>query len=274
MSKNASAIVLAGNGTNCERETAHACRMGGFTTVDIVTVWELVSGDASLDSYDFLCLPGGFLDGDDLGSAKAQANRFLHTIVKKTGQPLFKQVITFIQNGKLILGICNGFQLMVKLGLLPALDGSFTQQVTLTNNDSGRFEDRWVWLKANQASPCVFTKGVDILYLPVRHGEGKFVPKDREVVERMRAHNQIVLAYVEAESPQIPTMKYPDNPNGSQLSIAGICDPSGRLFGLMPHPEAFLHKINHPRWTREQLPEEGMGPQLFKNAFEFITASA
>jgi phosphoribosylformylglycinamidine synthase len=274
MPKNASAIVLAGNGTNCERETAHACRMGGFTTVDIVTVWELMSGDASLDSYDFLCLPGGFLDGDDLGSAKAQANRFQHTIVKKTGQPLFKQVITFIQNGKLILGICNGFQLMVKLGLLPALDGSFTQQVTLTNNDSGRFEDRWVWLKANQASPCVFTKGVDILYLPVRHGEGKFVPKDREVVERMRAHNQIVLAYVEAESPQIPTMKYPDNPNGSQLSIAGICDPSGRLFGLMPHPEAFLHKTNHPRWTREQLPEEGMGPQLFKNAFEFITASA
>jgi phosphoribosylformylglycinamidine synthase I len=274
MPQNASAIVLAGNGTNCERETAHACRMGGFATVDIVTVWELVSGDASLDSYDFLCLPGGFLDGDDLGSAKAQANRFLHTIVKKTGQPLFKQVITFIQNGKLILGICNGFQLMVKLGLLPALDGSFTQQVTLTNNDSGRFEDRWVWLKANRASPCVFTKGVDILYLPVRHGEGKFVPKDREVVEQMKAHNQIVLAYVDAESPQSPTMKYPDNPNGSQLSIAGICDPSGRLFGLMPHPEAFLHKTNHPRWTREQLPEEGMGPQLFKNAFEFITASA
>jgi phosphoribosylformylglycinamidine synthase subunit PurQ / glutaminase len=269
MPKNVSAIVLAGNGTNCERETAQACLMAGFQRVDIITVWELVSGDASLDPYDFLCLPGGFLDGDDLGSAKAQANRFLHTMVAKTGQPLFKQVITFIQNGKLILGICNGFQLMVKLGLLPALGHNFTQQVTLTNNDSGRFEDRWVWLKANQASPCVFTKGIELLYLPVRHGEGKFVARDKEIIESLKSNNQIVLTYVEAES-RLPTMKYPDNPNGSQLSIAAICDPSGRLFGLMPHPEAFLHKTNHPRWTREQLPDEGMGPRLFKNAYEYI----
>jgi phosphoribosylformylglycinamidine (FGAM) synthase-like amidotransferase family enzyme len=269
MQNKASAIVLAGNGTNCERETAFACRMAGFTTVDIVTVWELINGDARLDSYDLLCLPGGFLDGDDLGSAKAQANRFLHTIVKKTGQPLFKQIITFIQGGKLMLGICNGFQLMVKLGLLPALGGSFTQQVTLTYNDSGRFEDRWVWLCANPESPCVFTKGISSLYLPVRHGEGKFMARDHEVIDELRTHNQIVLAYVGAESRQ-PTMKYPENPNGSQLSVAGICDPTGRLFGLMPHPEAFLHKTNHPRWTREQLPDEGMGPLLFKNAFEYI----
>jgi len=268
-----SAIVLAGNGTNCEMETAHACRMAGFTTVDIVTVWELVSGDASLDPYDFLLLPGGFLDGDDLGSAKAQANRFLHTIVAKTGQPLFNQVITFIKNGKLILGICNGFQLMAKLGLLPALSGNFTQQVTLTNNDSGRFEDRWVWLKSNSASPCIFTKGIESLYLPVRHGEGKFVARDRDIIESLKSNNQIVLTYVEAES-RLPTMKYPDNPNGSQLSIAGVCDPSGRLFGLMPHPEAFLHKTNHPRWTREQLPDEGMGPRLFKNAYEYIVTTS
>ena len=272
MPKNISAIVLAGNGTNCEMETAQACRMAGFPKVDIVTVWELVSGDASLDVYDFFCLPGGFLDGDDLGSAKAQANRFLHTVVAKSGQPLFKQVITFIQNGKLILGICNGFQLMVKLGLLPALDGNFTQQVTLTNNDSGRFEDRWVWLKANAASPCIFTKGIDQLYLPVRHGEGKFVARDKEVIESLKSNNQIVFTYVEAGSPQVPSMKYPDNPNGSQLSIAAVCDPSGRLFGMMPHPEAFLHKTNHPRWTREQMPDEGMGPRLFKNAYEYIVS--
>jgi phosphoribosylformylglycinamidine synthase subunit PurQ / glutaminase len=125
VSKNPAAIVLAGNGTNCEMETAHACRMGGFSTVDIVTIWELVSGDASLESYDFLCLPGGFLDGDDLGSAKAQANRLLHTVVKKTDTPLFAQFSAFIQGGKLILGICNGFQLMAKLGLLPGLSGGF-----------------------------------------------------------------------------------------------------------------------------------------------------
>jgi phosphoribosylformylglycinamidine (FGAM) synthase-like amidotransferase family enzyme len=143
VSRNIAAIVLSGNGTNCEIETAHACRIAGFPIVDIVTIWELMSGDASLDSYDFLCLPGGFLDGDDLGSAKAQANRLLHTVVAKTNKPLFAQFSAFIQKGKLILGICNGFQLMVKLGLLPALDGAIAQQVTLTNNDSGRFEDRW-----------------------------------------------------------------------------------------------------------------------------------
>jgi phosphoribosylformylglycinamidine synthase len=254
-------------------ETAHACRLGGFDTVDIVTVWELVSGDASLDSYDFLCLPGGFLDGDDLGSAKAQANRLLHTLVKKTDLPLFAQFSSFIQSGKLMLGICNGFQLMVKLGLLPGLGGGFSQQVTLTNNDSGRFEDRWVWLKANQASPCVFTKGVNAIYLPVRHGEGKFVARDSEVLDMLKKQNQIVFSYVDPDT-QAPTMKYPDNPNGSQLSIAGICNSTGRLLGLMPHPEAFLHRTNHPRWSRENLPEEGMGPQLFRNAYRYIAAQA
>jgi phosphoribosylformylglycinamidine synthase I len=273
VSKNPAAIVLAGNGTNCEMETAHACRMGGFSTVDIVTIWELVSGDASLESYDFLCLPGGFLDGDDLGSAKAQANRLLHTVVKKTDTPLFAQFSAFIQGGKLILGICNGFQLMAKLGLLPGLSGGFSQQVTLTNNDSGRFEDRWVWLKANQASPCVFTKGVTAIYLPVRHGEGKFMARDREVLDLLRKQNQIVFSYVDPDT-QAPTMKYPDNPNGSQLSIAGICNATGRLFGLMPHPEAFLHRTNHPRWSRETLPDEGMGPQLFRNAYNYIARQA
>jgi phosphoribosylformylglycinamidine synthase I len=273
MSKNIAAIVLAGNGTNCEMETAYACRMAGFPVVDIVTIWELVAGDASLDSYDFLCLPGGFLDGDDLGSAKAQANRLLHTVVKKTDTPLFAQFTAFIQGGKLILGICNGFQLLVKLGLLPGTSGGFTQQVTLTNNDSGRFEDRWVWLKANPASPCIFTKGISSLYLPVRHGEGKFVARDREVLDALRNQNQIVLSYVDPDT-QAPTMKYPDNPNGSQLSIAGICSPSGRLLGLMPHPEAFLHRTNHPRWSREDLPEEGMGPQLFRNAYNYIAGHA
>jgi len=269
---NTAAIVLAGNGTNCEKETSYACRMAGFDRVDIVTIWELVAGDACLDEYDFMCLPGGFLDGDDLGSAKAQANRFLHTTVKKTGEPLFNQLSDFVKNKKLILGICNGFQLMVKLGLLPVLDGTFTQQVTLTNNDSGRFEDRWVWLKANSKSPCVFTKGVDVMYLPVRHGEGKFIARDKDIMDQLKAYNQIVLSYIDPVT-QEPTMKYPDNPNGAQVSIAGICDPSGRLFGLMPHPEAFLHKTNHPRWTRENLPDEGMGPKLFKNALAEVLKS-
>ena len=160
MSKKTSAIVMAGNGTNCERETAHACGFAGFDRVDIVTIWELVAGEKSLSHYDFMCLPGGFLDGDDLGSAKAQANRLLHSTVKKTGQPLFDQFLSFIKSGKCILGICNGFQLMVKLGFLPAFEKNYTQQtVTLTSNDSGRFEDRWVRLRADPISPCIYTRG-------------------------------------------------------------------------------------------------------------------
>ncbi len=272
MSRKIAAIVLSGNGTNCEMETAHACRLGGFEIVDIVTIWELVSGEAALDPYDFLCLPGGFLDGDDLGSAKAQANRLLHTVVKRTGKPLFTQFTEFIGKGKLILGICNGFQLMVKLGLLPSLSGSLAQQVTLTNNDSGRFEDRWVWLKANPDSPCIFTKGIGTVYLPVRHGEGKFVARDSEVLAALKKQNQIVFSYIDPDT-LAPTMRYPDNPNGSQLSIAGVCNASGRLFGLMPHPEAFTHATNHPRWSREKLPEEGVGPKIFRNAREYIAQS-
>jgi phosphoribosylformylglycinamidine synthase subunit PurQ / glutaminase len=274
MPRKASAIVMAGNGTNCEMETAHACRSAGFERVDIVTIWELVAGDKTLADYDFLCLPGGFMDGDDLGSAKAQANRLLHSIVKKTGYPLFDQFLSFVNNGKCILGICNGFQLMVKLGLLPAFEKKYTQQtVTLTSNDSGRFEDRWVWLKANPLSPCIYTKGVDTLYLPVRHGEGKFVARDDATLAQLEVNNLSVLTYTTPDTHK-PTLGYPDNPNGSCNAIAGLCDPTGRLFGLMPHPEAYVHKTNHPRWTREPgLPEEGMGCILFRNAYEYIRRS-
>jgi len=270
MSANPSAIVLAGNGVNCENETAHACRLAGFPRVDIVTVWELLDGETSLDSYDFCVLPGGFLDGDDLGSAKAQANRLRHSKVATTQEPVIEQFLRFINAGKLVLGICNGFQLMVKLGLLPAFDLHYTTQtVTLTHNDSGRFEDRWVWLRANPQSPCVFTKGIDTIYLPVRHGEGKFVASNKETIAKLKQDNQIVFYYMDPSSGS-PTISYPDNPNGSQHAIAGICDPTGRVFGLMPHPEAYLHRTNHPRWTREELPEEGMGLRLFVNAWEYL----
>jgi phosphoribosylformylglycinamidine synthase subunit PurQ / glutaminase len=270
MSRNASAVVLAGNGTNCEIETAHACRKAGFERVDIVTIWELTAGEKNLDAYDFMCLPGGFLDGDDLGSAKAQANRLLHSAVKKTGKPLFDQFLSFIDSGKLILGICNGFQLMVKLGFLPAFDRQYSRQtVTLTANDSGKFEDRWVWLKADPHSACVYTKGVESIYLPVRHGEGKFIGRDDETMKRLHADNQVVFTYIHPDTRQY-TLEYPYNPNGSLDAVAGVCDPSGRLFGLMPHPEAYLHKTNHPRWTREPgLPEEGMGCVIFRNAYEY-----
>jgi len=262
------ALVLTGNGTNCETEMAHGCRLGGADEVEIVHIYKLLNGDESLDGYDFLNLPGGFLDGDDLGSAKANAARLRYARTPR-GQSLFEQICRFIQDGKLILGICNGFQLMVKLGLIPALGGEVSQQTTLTFNDSGKFEDRWVYLKINRRSPCVFTRGLTGLYLPVRHGEGKFIPGDGRILEALKQRNLIVAQYSD-ERGQAPAQTYPLNPNGSAEAIAGICDETGRVFGMMPHAEGYLHRTNHPRWTREKLPEEGQGVAVFRNAVEYL----
>lgn len=270
MAKPVRSIVITGNGTNCEREMAHACRLAGSDVTDIVHISELLCGGKRLDDYDFLNLPGGFLDGDDLGSAKAGANRILHAPVRGTMEKLFDQFDRFIRAGKLVLGVCNGFQLQVKLGMLPGFDGDHhTQTTTLTFNDSGRFEDRWVSLKVNPDSPCVFTRGLDGLYLPVRHGEGKFIPAGDDVCERLEKQGQIVVRYCTPDYREA-TMDYPLNPNGSVGAVAGICSETGRIFGLMPHPEAYLHRTNHPRWTREDLPEEGMGLALFRNAVDFL----
>jgi len=270
MTKQVKTIVLTGNGTNCEMEMAHACRLAGSAVVDIVHISELLCGKKRLDDYHFLNLPGGFLDGDDLGSAKAGANRIVHAQIKKGKEKLYQQLIDFIQDGKLILGVCNGFQLMIKLGLLPAFGGDYsTQTVTLTFNDSGRFEDRWVYLKVNEDSPCVFTTSLEGIYLPVRHGEGKIVTRDTAILERLHTNNQIALQYSD-KTYEKAVMDYPDNPNGSMDAVAGICDETGRIFGLMPHPEAYLHYTNHPRWTREDLPEDGAGLSIFRNAVDFI----
>ncbi len=269
MSRKVKAIVLTGNGTNCEMEMAHACKLAGADVIDIVHLSELLYGEKRLADYSFLNLPGGFLDGDDLGSAKAGANRFLHARITGHKEILFADLIDFINAGKLILGVCNGFQLMVKLGLLPALKNNYTSQsTTLTFNDSGRFEDRWVYLKGNEQSPCVFTKDIDVLYLPVRHGEGKFIPQSTKILNALEKKNLFALQYSNADGET--TMEYPANPNGSVQAIAGICNETGRLFGLMPHPEAYLHRTNHPRWTREDLPEEGQGLTIFRNAVNFI----
>jgi phosphoribosylformylglycinamidine synthase len=270
MHRHIKAIVITGNGTNCEMETAHACRLAGFDTVDIVHISELLTGARRLDDYHFLNLAGGFLDGDDLGSAKAGANRLLHARVSGGGERLFDQVLRFIAAGKLIIGICNGFQLLVKLGVLPGINGIYDQQtVTLAHNDSGRFEDRWVYLRGNSQSPCIFTRGISGVYLPVRHGEGKFITDNETVMETMKDKNMIALQYSNPAYSDA-SMEYPENPNGSTDAVAGICNETGRIFGLMPHPEAFLHRTNHPRWTREELPEEGMGLMLFRNAAEFL----
>jgi phosphoribosylformylglycinamidine synthase subunit PurQ / glutaminase len=278
MPRKVKAIVITGNGTNCETEMAHACRLAGADQVDIVHISELLYREKKLDDYHFLNLPGGFLDGDDLGSAKAGANRILHAAIRseKSTLPetLHDQFSRFIQAGKLILGVCNGFQLLVKLGTLPGCDGDyFRQTVTLTFNDSGRFEDRWVYLKTHPASPCIFTRGVPGLYLPIRHGEGKFITRNRAVLKRLHQDHHIVVQY-SREDYRTVTTDYPANPNGAVDAIAGICNETGRIFGLMPHPEAYLHRTNHPRWTREELPEEGMGLAIFKNAVTFIRSRA
>jgi len=269
MANKVKAIMLTGNGTNCEMEMAHARKLAGADQYDIVHISELLFGEKRLSDYNFLNLPGGFLDGDDLGSAKAGANRFLHAPISGANDMLIEELLKFISAGGLILGVCNGFQLMVKLGLLPALDGNYTKQsTTLTYNNSGRFEDRWVYLKANAQSPCVFTRGLDVVYYPVRHGEGKFIAESDAIPNEIENKNLVALQYCKADG--TVTLDYPANPNGSVLAIAGICNESGRLFGLMPHPEAFLHRTNHPRWMRENPPEEGQDLAIFKNAVKFI----
>ncbi len=261
------ALVITGNGTNCEMEAAHACKLGGFDEAVIAHISELLSGDIRLDDFHFLNLTGGFLDGDDLGSAKAQANRLKNASVSGSGEKLVQQFTRFINDGKLILGVCNGFQLMVKMGMLPGFDGDYlTQSVTLTHNDCGRFQDRWCYLKADPASPCVFTAGIERgIYLPVRHGEGKFLTDTPETLARIEAGHLAVFKY-SGEDYTAATQEFPANPNGSTNAIAGLCDPTGRLMGLMPHPEAFVHYTQHPRWTRSELPEEGDGLILYKNA--------
>lgn len=263
-----SALVATGHGINCEVETRFALERAGFDTVELGHLNFLAAGEIDLFGYQLIVFPGGFLDGDDLGAAQACANRIKHSRVD--GDRLIDLLIEFVGKARLILGICNGFQLLAKLGVLPALEGDYTRRdVTLTGNDSGRFEDRWVELAVDLDSPCVFTSGVDRLYLPVRHGEGKLICRTPELARELVTSHHAALRYSSHDQHR-PTDRYPDNPNGSQEAIAGLCDPTGRVFGLMPHPECFIHRTQHPRWTREELPEEGDGLALFKNAAAYL----
>ena len=261
------ALVISGYGTNCEMEMAHACSLAG-AQADIAHISEVLSGKYPINDYHFLNLPGGFLDGDDLGSAQVESVRLKYARVKTSGKTLFEEISAFISRGMLILGVCNGFQALVKSGILPG-NPLGKRRVSLTFNDSAKYEDRWVTLKVNRLSPCVFTKGIDHFMVPVRHGEGKFVcDSDATLVEITNA-NLITLQY--ADEGFSPIMEYPSNPNGSISAIAGICDFTGRIFGLMPHPEAYTHRTNHPRWTRENnLPEKGEGMAIFDNAVNFL----
>lgn len=251
-------LILYGYGINCDNETRYGFSLAG-AEAEKVHLNQLINSEKRLKDYQILVIPGGFSFGDDIGAGKVLAMKIKYNLA----QPLQE----FIYDGKLIIGICNGFQVMIKLGILPEFDKDFTnQEATITFNDSGRFEDRWVYLKINQKSPCIFTKGIESLYLPVRHGEGKFISKNEKIKRRLIRQNQVVAQYVDDEG---NLTGYPSNPNGSEDNIAGICDETGRIFGLMPHPEAFLYPQNHPRWTRMKI-QEGQGLKIFKNAIDFV----
>lgn len=278
------ALVLTGYGTNSHNETAHAIRQAGANSTDIVHFSDIIAGNVKLENYQFLLFPGGFLDGDDLGSAQAAAQRWLH-LTDENKKPLLEHLNNFLEAGKLVMGICNGFQLLVKLGVLPAFDGKrFERQVSLTHNLSARYEDRWVTLKANPKTPCIFTKDIDLISSPVRHGEGRIVTPDEATLKRLEDDNLICLQYADPKN-GTPTQEYPLNPNGSPKAIAGLTDPTGHVLGLMPHPEAYNHPTNHPNWANclhgnsIASGDEGkscekstklLGTAIFENAINFL----
>lgn len=262
MAKKVKTLIITGFGLNCEKETRQAFSMCG-AEAELVHLNDLLSGKTSLVDYHILVFIGGFSFGDHLGAGTVFANRIKFKIKQELEQ--------FVACGKLIIGICNGFQTLTRLGLVPALDGKyFIQEVALAHNDSNLFRDDWVYLKTEQKSPCIFTRSIDQVRLPVRHGEGKFVA-DTDILERIESENLVALRYCSASGNT--DCDFPENPNGSLNSIAGICDPTGRIFGLMPHPEAFLSPYNAPDWGEKKigkrLPEEGEGVIFFRNAVDY-----
>ncbi|MFH1594589.1 MAG: phosphoribosylformylglycinamidine synthase I [Candidatus Omnitrophota bacterium] len=258
MIKKVKVLVLRTAGTNCDVETAYAFKKVG-ASCDLIHVNKIISRKVLLNDYSILALPGGFTYGDDIASGKILANEIRFKLSREVGD--------FVADGKLMIGICNGFQVLAKSGLLPdPVAGLGKLDVTLSINDSGKFEDRWVYLRSprhkGRGSRCVWTKGMkDIIYLPVAHAEGKFIPKNDKVLQKLRENGQIVFKYCtgSGKDPQ-----YPDNPNGSVNNIAGICDRTGRIFGLMPHPERHICYTQHPRWTRsDKRTSDGLG--IFEN---------
>ncbi|MHC4981604.1 MAG: phosphoribosylformylglycinamidine synthase I [Planctomycetota bacterium] len=253
------ALVLRAAGTNCDRETKYALELAGFEA-NRVHVFRLMENPPALREYQFLVIPGGFSYGDDVAAGKILANQMLHHLAEELNE--------FLAAGKLVLGICNGFQVMIKSGLLPwgkVAPGEVHRDVTLAWNDSGLFEDRWVHLRCD-SEKCVFLPKGEIIALPIAHGEGKFIPRDATVLDALREDGQVSVRYVDARGNPGP---YPINPNGSVDDIAGICDRTGRAMGLMPHPERFIDLTHHPRWTRGGI-SRADGRIFFERASDFL----
>ena len=253
-------LIITGLGLNCEAETEAAFALAGAAP-ERVHLLDLLDGTAprKLADYPLLAFIGGFAFGDHLGAGAVFAN--------KIRWRLYDDLLAFIANGGLALGVCNGFQTMVRLGLLPGLDGDYkTPRATLAPNTRPGYRDAWVRLGFDARSRCVWTKGIETMELPSRHGEGKFLTES-DVAKRLECDHLVVARYLGPGG--MPTEEWPFNPSGSPRGVAGVCDPSGRLFGLMPHPDAYLYPFHHPTWTRRRhagmLTRGGDGLKIFRN---------
>jgi phosphoribosylformylglycinamidine synthase len=252
-------LVLRAPGTNCDREAVFAFEQAGGRA-ELVHVNQLLENPRLAGQSQILCLPGGFSYGDDIAAGRILANQIRHHLYDALGE--------FKASGKLILGICNGFQVLIKAGILLADNEPGEPPATLTGNDSGKFEDRWVRLRRT-GEKSVFLAGVDSLYLPVAHAEGRFVTRDEAALRRLDENGQLVLRYA-SQSSETGAVEYPDNPNGSQADVAGVCDETGRVLGLMPHPERHIDPTHHPRWTRGEGSNPPDGVAIFRNAVRYF----
>jgi len=248
-------LILRAPGTNCDVETAFAFEQAGGKAESLHLNRLLESPQLAAD-YQILCIPGGFSFGDDVAAGRIFANQIRHHLADVMQE--------FRAAGKLVLGICNGFQVLIKSGLLDTDDDS-GPTASLSWNDSGRYLARWVQVKADNKK-CVFLAGCENLFLPIAHAEGKFVARDEAAFQKLEQAGQLVLRYCQQEN---NTDDY--NPNGSLGDVAGMCDQTGRVFGLMPHPERFIDPTQHPQWTRLPKQNEGAGLQLFRNAVRYFS---
>ena len=255
--ENPKAIVLRAAGINCDYETEYALQAAG-AIAHRVHVNRIIESASILDEYQILVFPGGFSYGDDIAAGKILANQVIHHLADALRK--------FIDDGKLVLGICNGFQVLVKAGILPGTENTTGQAVSIVDNDCGKFEDRWVHLQPG-TDRCVFIDSDTRIYLPIAHGEGKVVTKDAQTIENIKTAGHVAFRYVDSQGSQ---GEFPINPNGSTDSIAGLTDTTGRVLGLMPHPERFIQPTQHPHWTRLNKNTEPDGMKIFKNAVNYI----